>query len=143
MNIERSNTTENEVEYVDKIDKQPTRFKKLELLVFFGCLALAFLLWCYASYLDDPIIQKEVTLNFELNGNPGNGYVISNPSTIVIYGEESILSNINTVKVIINQETYNVGDKLDIEVELPNNVYSRDPQIEVEFTRSTQKQNND
>lgn len=139
MNIERNNATENEVEYVEKHYKHSSKFKKFELLVFIGCLAFSFIMWCYANYMDDPIIQKEVNLTFELNGNPGNGYLTSEP--ITIYGEESVLSGISSIKVQITQESYTKGEKMTVEVDLPEHVYSHDNYIEVEFTKDSIKQN--
>ena len=138
MNIERNNTTENEVEYVEKIHNPHSKFKKFELLVFIGCLAFAFMMWCYANYIDDPIIKKEVTLDFRLDDQPGNGSVSSNPSTIVIYGEESILSGINKITVSVKREDFDEDRKITIEVKLPDDVYTHDDEIEIELAPSKQ-----
>ena len=143
MNIERNNATENEVEYVEKDYKQTSKFKKFELLVFIGCLAFAFLMWCYANYMDNPIIQKEVKLEFEYEGD---GTILSIPSTIVIYGEESVLSNIQTITVKIDG-TLKKGEKKTIKVDLPEDVYSHNREIEIFLSGPTnqpdQNQSND
>ena len=61
MNIERNNETEYEVEYVEEYTPKTTsRYKKFQVFIFLGWLLLAFFVWCYANYLDDPIIQKEL-----------------------------------------------------------------------------------
>ena len=38
MNIELNNATENEVEYVDKVEKRESSFRKFRFLIAIGCL---------------------------------------------------------------------------------------------------------
>ena len=131
MNIERNNETEYEVEYVEENTlKTTSRYKKFQVLIFLGCLLLSFFVWCYANYLDDPIIQKEVALTFTVEG--GQGEVIQSSYTIVIYGEKSVLTEITE---IVNKVNYNEfsEDNLTItkNVKLPSDVHTHNDEVEL------------
>lgn len=135
MNTELNEVVENEVEYAETNNKHSKRFKKYELLIFLGCLAFAFTMWCYANYIDDPIIQKDVDIYLVYEGD---GSVVSNPTKIVIYGEESKLSNISEITVNVDAGSFSNGaNKITIEIDLPEDVYSHNNEIEVELRNNT------
>ena len=133
MNIELNSATENEVEYVDKVEKRESSFRKFRFLIAIGCLIFSFMMWCYASYIDDPIIQKRVSVHLDYNGI---GVIECDSSHIVIYGEESKLSGITEIKVIVERNSFNQNNKMvvywvgDL---LPDGVYSHQEQIVVEL----------
>ena len=57
-----------DVDYSDVSNNyKPKKFKAVDILIFVVCLILAFAFWCYAIYLDDPIIEKKVTVNLIKN----------------------------------------------------------------------------
>ena len=64
MNIERNNETNNEVEYVDNSTNLISkRSRQRKIIIFLACLVFSFVVWCYANYLDDPIIKKEISID--------------------------------------------------------------------------------
>ena len=105
MNIERSNETENEVEFVEKsTDLLPKRITKTKVLIFVACLIFSFVVWCYANYLDDPIIKKDIYFDLVAEGfEKGTTFVIYNGNTEVdsfeIYGEKSAVYQINNYEI--------------------------------------------
>lgn len=131
MNIELNNNT-NEIEEQKK-DNQGSLLKKVKFcLLVIGCLIAGFAVWCYASYVDDPITQKEIVVHFEYDGV---GSLIATPSKIRVYGEESKLSSLYEIKVLIDSDSFENGNKITVEVDLPDGVYSHDNTIEVELKK--------
>ena len=135
MNIELENNTENEIEYTEKTDDYNSFWKKIKFcLLILICLLSAFAIWCYASFVDDPIVQKDVTVHFDYDGN---GYLMSTPSKITVYGEESKLASFYEIKVLIDSDSFADTNKITVEVDLPDGVYSHDNVIEVELKKYT------
>ena len=135
MNIELENNATNEVEYAEKRDNHNSFFKRIKFcLLILICLLFAFSIWCYASYIDDPIMQKDVVVHFDFDGN---GSLIATPSKIRVYGEESKLASLYEIKVLIDSDSFANGNKITVEVDLPDGVYSHDNTIEVELRKYT------
>lgn len=135
MNIERNNESEYEVEYVEEYTPKTTsKYKKFQVFIFLGCLLLAFFVWCYANYLDDPIIQKEVALTFTVEGS--NNHVIQSSYTIVIYGEKSVLSEISEIENKVNSNEFS-DDNLTItkNVKLPSGVHTHNDEVELTLVK--------
>ena len=135
MNIELNNESEYEVEYVEEhIYETTSKYKKFQLFIFLGCLLLAFFVWCYANYLDDPIIQKEVPLIFTVEAN--NGQVVQSSYTIVIYGEKSVLSEITEIENKVNYNEFSDGNlTINKTVYLPSGVHSHDLDVELTLVK--------
>ena len=65
MNIELNNATENEIEYVeDEIDYTPKKFVKFRVLIILCCAVFSFFVWCYAHYLNDPILIDKMEIKW-------------------------------------------------------------------------------
>ena len=140
MNIELNNETENEVEYAEKNNYTVAkRFKKFEIFIFLGCLVLAFMIWCYANYLDDPIIQKEITVYFVLEGGEANEDIETRSSKIVVYGEQSVISDMVAITNYVDRELF--GDdktKINYTIDYPDGVHSHITEIELELIDNAQ-----
>lgn len=136
MNIEHNNATENEVEYVEKTHTNISKFKKYEILIFIGCIAFAFMMWCYANFLDDPIIQKDVRVYVDVFD--GDNFVERLESKISIYGEESVISKENGFYLEVGLESFGEDKKTQLTVKLPEDVYSHDNKVEVELKNNNQ-----
>ncbi len=135
MNTELENDAVNEVEYIENTDDHHSFWKKIKFFVLILiCLVSAFAIWCYASYVDDPIMQKDVAVHFDFDGS---GSLIATPSKITVYGEESKLVSLYEIKVLIDADSFSDSDKITIEVDLPDGVYSHDNVIEVELRKYT------
>ena len=134
MNIELNNSSEYEVEYVEKEESTPVRkYRKFQVLIYLGCLLLAFLVWCYANYLDDPIIQKEVTLVITLDGVHSDK-LLRSTHKIVIYGEKSVISEIDEIRNNVNQNEFVVGSTtITKEIDFPEGVHSHETTVEVKL----------
>lgn len=139
MNIELNNATENEVEYAEKsnhlINK---RFKKYEIFVFLGCLVLAFLIWCYANYLDDPIIQKEITVDFVLIKAEEQEKISIHSKKIVVYGEQSVVADLVAITNYVDRNLFAEDNtKINYEIDYPDGVHSHQTHIEIELLGSS------
>ena len=134
MNIELNNTTEYEVEYAEKREESYNKkYNKFQILIFLGCLVLAFLVWCYANYLDDPIIQKEVRLVITLEGVDSNE-IIKSTNKIVIYGEQSVISEIDEIKNNVNYSDFDSdGSSITLEIDFPSGVHSHQTTVDVKL----------
>lgn len=134
MNIEFNNATENEVEYAEKNNYSTSaKYKKYELLILLGCLVLAFLVWCYANYLDDPIIQKNVDLVVYLNdGNPGDE--IFYYKKVTVYGEESLISTISEIQIEVDRDKFkDSNSEITVDIDYPTNVHSHQKTVTVKL----------
>ena len=139
MNIERTNETENEVEFVEKETEFTSRkITKTKILIFIACLIFSFVVWCYANYLDDPIIKKDLQINFSWDSSDRNvSFVAVDPEGkridfIEVYGEQSKVYPLDKITVKIKQSQFVDGnDTIEVEIELPDDVHSYTQKITV------------
>ena len=110
MNIERTNETENEVEFVEKETEFTSRkITKTKILIFIACLIFSFVVWCYANYLDDPIIKKDLQINFSWDSSDRNVSFVAVDAEgkridfIEVYGEQSKVYPLDKITVKIKQ----------------------------------------
>lgn len=144
MNIEINNQVENEVEveYVENINYSNNNFKKYGFFMFLGCLVLSFLVWCFANYLDDPIIKKGVPAKFDWDGENTNVvFTIIDSKTgkeikeIEIYGEKSVLIYVNSISVELSESQFSDGkDIITIKLPLEDGVHSHISEITIKKT---------
>lgn len=133
MNIEFNNETEYDVEYVDdNLHSDAPKYKKYQILIFLGCLFLAFIVWCYANYLNNPIIQSEVPLIITLVDGENGETITQSTNYIVIYGEESVVSKITQIKNTVSVNQFSNGNKtIKIDIDFPNDIKSHQKEVEV------------
>lgn len=126
MNNEFQNEVRTDVETNHRNEGySPRRFKKIDILIFAMCLILAFVFWCYALYVNDPIMKKNVTINFVLEGE-SEGEVLYNDSIrIPVYGERSILANKNTFTIQVDRSEFSeYGEETIVTIDFPENIDS-------------------
>ena len=135
MNIELTNETENEVEFVEQNNTNTRKsFRKYELLVFLGCLLFAFIIWCYANYLEDPIIQKEVTVRFVLTNAEDGEVITDSTEQVMIYGERSSLATVSVITVYVERSMFSKYDEPTmIPIEYPEHIHSHVTGIELQL----------
>ena len=139
MNIERTNETENEVEFVEKETEFTSRkITKTKILIFIACLIFSFVVWCYANYLDDPIIKKDLQINFSWDSSDRNVSFVAVDAEgkridfIEVYGEQSKVYPLDKITVKIKQSQFVDGnDTIEVEIELPDDVHSHTQKITV------------
>lgn len=115
----------------------PTKFKKIDILVFAVCLLLAFAIWCYAHYINDPIVTKQVTVNFVLE-NASVGETLSKKyENINVYGLESAIGAVSEITVYVDRSEFNNYDtETSITVDYPEGVNSHTDSVILELHSS-------
>lgn len=139
MNIELNNATENEVEFVEKEVQRPSnKFEKLKVFIFLSCLIFAFIGWCYAHYLDDPIVlvDKDIEcvwvdasgrgLQVEITDMEGN--VIDK---LPVYAEKSVIYSVDSITIELKKSDFENSDTKVIDIKFPDDVHSHTTQVVV------------
>ncbi len=111
------------------------KFKKINILVFFACIVLAFAFWCYALQVNDPIIKKTVPVELQLVGGAEGETLSASPQTIEIWGVRSTLDKVDRITVKVNRSSVSAPDKdIELPITLPQNVESKTERITVRLT---------
>lgn len=139
MNIERNNETDNEVEYVDNSTNLITKkSRQRKIIIFVACLLFSFVVWCYANYLDDPIIKKDISIDLHnhisdvvLTVYDEDGNKIDK---IEIYGEESNVNSIGNYRIEVYPSDFKDGSTYIHKIELNDGVYSHTKEIKIVIT---------
>lgn len=131
MNTNYSNNDLNEVENPYKTDSS-RKFKKTDILIFIVCLALAFAVWCYALFADDPVIEKNVLLNLVLEDGAYNESLECDIDSITVYGARSLLSGVSGMDVSVSRSDFaEYGEYITVTVDYPDGVEGEVKQIKV------------
>lgn len=135
-----------QVEFVDKADEYTyKKLKKSDILVFVICIIGAFMFWCYVNYLDDPIVTKEVTVDFVLVDGSVNEYIVPNKVKVWVDGEESTINalNDNTIKVYVQRSDFEDFDTpINFVIDYPKGVHGDTKSVEIKMM-TNKKQYND
>lgn len=144
MSIKFTNEDNPSVEKVEFVDKTHEythkRFKTRDILIGAFCLIAAFFIWCYANYVDDPIIQKQVTLDFVLVHGESYEDIKPDKMSVWVYGEESVLSSIhnNTITIYVDKSKFNGYDTvLNYEIDYGDNIHSHTKSVELKLVDTT------
>lgn len=141
MNIERNNETNNEVEYVDNSTNLISkRSRQRKIIIFLACLVFSFVVWCYANYLDDPIIKKEISIDL-YKQNFAADVVLAmyddkgeKIDKIEIYGEESSVNSVRNYRIEVYPSDFEDGTTYIHKIELSDGVYSHTKEIKIVIT---------
>lgn len=116
------------------------RLRFVDVLIFIVCLVAAFIFWCYALYVDDPVIEKTVIVNFILE-NANEGDKLSKSSAkIVVYGEQSLITQTRNINVTIDRDQFDLYNQdTVITFELPDNYYSETNEVVLQLTNPSNK----
>lgn len=117
MSNQINDTIQNEISEKNE-EYSTTRFKKTDILIFVACLLLAFICWCYAHYIDDPILEKTVTVNFVLDGGNGTEYLSVQSQRMVVYGIKSDIDDIKIITIHVDRSLfgeYNTETEINID----------------------------
>ncbi len=111
------------------------KFKTIDILIFAACLILAFVFWCYALYVDDPIIEKGISVNFELVGGGEGEYIAPEAKRIVVYGPLSKLST-SSITVKVNRSEFNdYNTSVKIKITYPEGIGSDTTQVDLQLKK--------
>ena len=126
-----------QVEFVDKADEYThKKLKKSDILVFVICIIGAFMFWCYVNYLDDPIVTKEVTVDFVLVDGSVNEYITPNKMKVWVYGEESTIDSLhnNTITVYVQRSDFEGFDApINCVIDYPKGVHGDTKSVEIKM----------
>ena len=160
MNIELNNSTENEIEYVEnETEYTPKKFEKYRLLIILCCAIFSFFVWCYAHYLNDPILIDNLELRWtwvenatsdnqvitDIHGNfikdmkvvftDMEGNIIEN---IAVYAEQSVLDKAdNYLPIKLNPSDFIESNTKEILIRLPDGIQSHTSKIIVKLVTET------
>ena len=131
MNINFSQNSNAEIEYTNTNESYtPKKFTFLNIFIFVVCLLLAFAFWCFALYAEDPIIEKNITVNFVLVNGNANEYLDIQAKKITVYGERSILENVTSINVKIERSEFEKYDtKTLVDLQYPKMISSKTQEI--------------
>ena len=113
------------------------KIKKIDVLVFIACLLIAFSVWCYASYLADPIVRQEISINLVLENGDASEYLTANDKTITVYGEKSVLSGVTSLTVKVDRSVFDsYNSDVVIDIDFPSGIQSHHEQVTVQLKQS-------
>lgn len=113
------------------------KIKKIDVLVFIACLLIAFSVWCYASYLADPIVRQEISINLVLENGDASEYLTANDKTITVYGEKSVLSGVTSLTVKVDRSVFDsYNSDVVIDIDFPSGIQSHQEQVTVQLKQS-------
>lgn len=97
-----------------------------KLLIGILCVLIALGFWCYANYLDDPIIQKEIIVDFVLVNGDANQDILPDKVNILIYGEKSVLNSItnNTITIHVDISAFKNQNEINYKIDFPKGIHS-------------------
>ena len=120
------------------------RFKKIDILILIACLVISFCVWCYAEYVADPIIERDIRVSFIVEGAKEGVHLIDAFDRITVYGKRSQIGSLgsHTIKIHINEFSESDTIIYDYGKQLPSGCfvykYAKDdkykPTVELEIT---------
>lgn len=97
------------------------KFKKTDILIFIACLLFAFVFWCYALFVDDPVIERQVALYAVLEGGSADEYVVLSEVTVSVYGAESVMNSFGELTVYVDRDAFSAtGESVTVEIAYPD-----------------------
>lgn len=90
------------------------------------CVLIAVVFWCYANYLDDPIIQKEITVDFVLVNGDATQDILPDKVNILICGEKSLLNSItnDTITIHVDISAFKNQNEINYKINFPKGLHS-------------------
>lgn len=144
MNNNLDNTSFENDNAVKQEELTHKKFKKIDILILIVCLAISFCVWCYAQYVADPIIEREVRVSFMLEGTTDNIHLINAFDKITVYGKRSQIASLTSHSIKISINEFSESDTIiyDYGKQLPSGCfvykYAKDdkykPTVELEIT---------
>ena len=118
-----------------------SKFRFVDILIFLVCLVAAFIFWCYALYVDDPVIEKTIVVNFVLENAQEGDRLNKGSAKITVYGEQSLLTQTRNINVTVDRSQFDVYNQdTTVTFELPENFYCESNEIVLQLTNSSNKQ---
>lgn len=133
MNTSYQSNDMNEIENPYKTDSS-RKFKKIDILIFIICLALAFAVWCYALFVDDPVIEKDVFLNVILENGAYNEALELDVKSVTVYGARSVISEVSKIDISVARSDFSeYGEYITVDIKYPDGVAGDIEQIRIKL----------
>ena len=100
INLNENESSNTQEEYV------PKKSRTVDFLILLACLIAAFIFWCSAHYIADPIIEKEIDVKFVLVNGAENEYIVHKPIRLVFYGKESVLKKLSVIEFEVERDEF-------------------------------------
>lgn len=139
MSTNYTDYTANEIDNSTEKSKR-SKFRFVDILIFVVCLVAAFIFWCYALYVDDPVIEKTIVVNFVLENAQEGDRLNKGSAKITVYGEQSLLTQTRNINVTVDRSQFDVYNQdTTVTFELPENFYCESNEIVLQLTNSSNK----
>ena len=84
----------------------PQKRNTLRVGILIACLILSFAFWCFAHYQNDPMIQKDIVVNFILVNGESNEAITPQFHYFTFYGPQSILADKSVVNIEVDRKMF-------------------------------------
>lgn len=115
-------------------DESSKKSNVINFLIFLGCIVIAFAIWCYANFTVDPMIEKELIVQFVLEDGATNEYLTPVYHSFTFYGPKSAFANIkdNTIKFIVKRSIFkNYDEPITVKLNYGDDYHSHTTEVEL------------
>ena len=112
----------------------PKKSNIINLFVFLGCIIIAFAIWCYANFTVDPMIEKELFVEFKLEGGSSDEYITPVYHYFTFYGPKSAFEDIkdNSIAFTVKRSMFeNYDEPTTIKLKYDDNYHSHVTEVEL------------
>ena len=143
-NDKNENLVSEEYSAKEESSKKP---KVINVLIFIACILISFAIWCYANYKIDPIVERDLYVEFNLIGGAANEYITPVYHCIKFYGPESSFKNVNdnTISFKVYRSAFNeYGQEITVKLKYDNeNYHTHTPEVKLTLKVRTENNIND
>ena len=131
INLNENESSNTQEEYV------PKKSRTVDFLILLACLIAAFIFWCSAHYIADPIIEKEIDVKFVLVNGAENEYIVQDPIRLVFFGKESVLKKLEVIEMKVERSVF-VDYDVDTKVSTPktNDYHTHTKEVMLQLTQT-------
>ena len=108
---ENLNNFQDSVNFNTQDEYAPQKKNTLRIGILIACLILSFVFWCFAHYQNDPMMKKDIVVNFILVNGASNEAITPQFHYFTFYGPRSVLEEKNVVNIEVDRsmfDEYNV-----------------------------------
>lgn len=143
MNSNYQQEDMNELEISQRSDSYSSKkFKKIDILIFLSCLALAFVFWCYALYVDDPVIEKTLMIDMTLENGSALERIELEEIRVSVIGPRSELTPISVIRMSVDRSEFSEYDEyITVELQYPDGIDGnvREIKVKLVYDKDTDK----
>lgn len=142
MNTKPENLNNTYTEVPGTEEYSSKKINKFSVILFIGCIILSAAIWCYANFINDPMMEKEIMVNFVLKNGASHEYLSPAFSAFTFYGEKSVLDNMNVVTIEVDRSLFDsYGDPTSVPIKYADNFHSHISEVILELMTSSNTSN--